>query len=78
MSAWQVVAVAGAGLLAGTVNTVVGSGSLITFPTLLGVGLSPLVANVTNTVGLVPGSVSGAIGYRRELAGQAGRSLRLG
>ncbi len=58
-----------AGLAAGTINTVVGSGSLITFPTLVAVGLPPLTANVTNTVGLVPGAVTGVYGYRRELAG---------
>ncbi|HEX5994260.1 MAG TPA: sulfite exporter TauE/SafE family protein [Jiangellales bacterium] len=67
-----------AGLGAGTINAVVGSGSLITFPTLLWVGLPPVVANVSNTVGLVPGSASGAWGYRRELAGQRRRLLRLG
>jgi hypothetical protein len=67
-----------AGLGAGTINAVVGSGSLITFPTLVWVGLPPVVANVSNTVGLVPGAASGAWGYRRELAGQRGRLLRLG
>jgi uncharacterized protein len=78
VSPWDMAAVAGAGLAAGAVNAIVGSGSLITFPTLLAVGLPPLVANVTNTVGLVPGSVSGAVGYRRELRGQRGRVVRLG
>jgi len=78
VSLLEVVAVLLAGVAAGTINTVVGSGSLVTFPTLLALGFSPVVANVTNTVGLVPGSVSGAIGYRRELTGQAGRLLRLG
>jgi uncharacterized membrane protein YfcA len=67
-----------AGIAAGTINTVVGSGTLITFPTLLAVGVPPVTANVSNTVGLVPGSVSGAVGYRRELRGQRGRLLRLG
>jgi uncharacterized protein len=71
-------AVLGAGLAAGTINTIVGSGSLITFPTLLGLGYAPVVANVSNTVGLFPGSLSGAVGYRRELAGQRSRALRLG
>jgi uncharacterized protein len=66
------------GLAAGTVNTIVGSGSLITFPTLLALGYSPVVANVTNTVGLVPGSLSGAFGYRRELSGQRSRLVFLG
>lgn len=71
------VAIAAAGLAAGTINTIVGSGSLITFPTLLGVGYHAVIANVSNTIGLVPGSVSGAIGYRRELAGQRRRILML-
>jgi len=72
------VAVFGAGVAAGAINTIVGSGSLITFPTLLAFGYPPVVANVSNTVGLVPGSVSGAWGYRRELAGQGRRLIRLG
>jgi uncharacterized protein len=66
-----------AGLAAGTINTVVGSGTLITFPTLLAFGVPPVTANVSNTIGLVPGSLSGAIGYRRELSGQRPRVLRL-
>lgn len=70
--------VALAGVAAGTINTVVGSGTLITFPTLLAFGVPPVTANVSNTVGLVPGSVSGVLGYRRELAGQRSRVLRLG
>jgi len=67
-----------AGVFAGGINTVVGSGTLVTFPVLLAIGYPPVVANVSNTVGLVPGSVSGAIGYRKELAGQRQRVLRLG
>ena len=67
-----------AGIGAGTINTVVGSGTLITFPVLLALGLPPVTANVTNTLGLVPGSVTGAIGYRRELAGQRRRLMVLG
>jgi uncharacterized membrane protein YfcA len=65
-----------AGLAAGTINTIVGSGTLITFPALLAVGLPPVVANISNTIGILFGSVSGVWGYRRELAGQA-RRLRL-
>jgi uncharacterized membrane protein YfcA len=65
------------GVVAGTVNTIVGAGSLLTFPTLLFLGYPPLVANVSNTVGLVPGTISGAIGYRRELAGQGTRARPL-
>nr|WP_216652737.1 sulfite exporter TauE/SafE family protein [Nocardioides sp. zg-1308] len=70
--------VALAGVAAGTINTVVGSGTLITFPTLLAFGVPPVTANVSNTVGLVPGSLSGVVGYRRELAGQRSRVVRLG
>jgi len=55
----------------------VGSGTLITFPTLLAFGVAPVTANVSNSIGLVPGSISGAIGYRRELVGQRSRILRL-
>ena len=78
MSFGEIVAIAFAGLAAGTINTVVGSGTLITFPVLLAFGYAPVTANVSNTIGLVPGSISGAIGYRRELSGQRGRALRLG
>ncbi len=77
MSLWHAVAIFAAGIVAGTINTVVGSGTLFTFPVLLGFGYAPVVANVSNTVGLVPGSAAGAVGYRRELAGQRGRLLRL-
>jgi uncharacterized membrane protein YfcA len=78
LSLAEILCVALAGLAAGTINTVVGSGTLITFPVLLAFGYAPVTANVSNTIGLVPGSVSGAIGYRRELAGQARRAVRLG
>lgn len=67
-----------AGIFAGTINTVVGSGTLITFPALLAVGLPPVTANVSNTVGLFPGSFVGAYGYRQELADQRPRVLTLG
>jgi uncharacterized membrane protein YfcA len=67
-----------AGVAAGTINAIVGSGSLITFPTLLAFGYAPFDANVSNTVGLVPGAISGAVGYRRELVGQRARAIRLG
>ncbi|HQR25652.1 MAG TPA: sulfite exporter TauE/SafE family protein [Nocardioides sp.] len=78
MTPLEAVAILLAGLAAGTINTVVGSGTLITFPTLLAVGIPPVTANVSNTLGLVPGSISGAWGYRRELQGQRARILRLG
>src|SRR5205809_5960890 len=78
MTPAEVAAIVGAGVAAGTINTIVGSGSLITFPTLLAFGYPPVIANVSNTIGLVPGSISGTIGYRHELAGQRGRMVRLG
>src|SRR5271167_1039749 len=78
MSLGEIVAIACAGMAAGAINTVVGSGTLITFPVLLAFGYAPVTANVSNTIGLVPGSVSGAVGYRRELAGQRPRVMRLG
>jgi uncharacterized protein len=55
---------------AGVMNAVVGAGTLITFPTLLFLGYPPVVANVSNTVGLVPGSIAGAYGYRATLVGR--------
>ena len=78
MSWLDAVAVLFAGMAAGAVNAVVGSGTLITFPVLLAVGYPPVVANVSNTVGLAPGSVSGAVGYRAELTGQGPRLRQLG
>jgi uncharacterized membrane protein YfcA len=78
MSVLEALLVVGVGFLAGTINTIVGSGSLITFPTLLAIGFSPVVANVSNTVGISFGSLSGAVGYRRELAGQRPRLILLG
>jgi uncharacterized membrane protein YfcA len=77
MSPLHALAIFAAGVFAGTINTVVGSGTLVTFPVLLAFGYPPVVANVSNTVGLVPGSVSGAVGYRRELSGQRSRLLPL-
>jgi uncharacterized protein len=73
----EALAILGAGIIAGALNAVVGSGSLITFPTLLAFGFPPVVANVSNNVGLVPGNFTGAFGYRRELAGQRRRLTRL-
>jgi uncharacterized membrane protein YfcA len=77
VSFWHALAIFAAGIAAGTINTVVGSGTLITFPVLLAFGYAPVTANVSNTVGLVPGSASGAFGYRRELSGQRGRVFAL-
>jgi uncharacterized protein len=76
-SFWEAAAVLLAGVWAGTINTVVGSGTLVSFPILVAVGLPPVTANVSNTIGLVPGSVTGAWGYREELRGQGSRLRRL-
>jgi uncharacterized membrane protein YfcA len=73
MSPLEAASIVAAGLAAGTVNTIVGSGSLITFPTLLAVGYPSVTANVSNNIGLVPGSASGVYGFRRELVGQGTR-----
>jgi uncharacterized membrane protein YfcA len=78
VSIWEALAVFAAGICAGTMNVVVGSGTLVTYPMLLAVGLPPVTANVSNTLGLVPGAVSGAIGYRKEVQGQRHRVIRLG
>ncbi|MGY1609184.1 sulfite exporter TauE/SafE family protein [Geodermatophilus sp. SYSU D00700] len=77
MTPLEALAVAAAGLAAGAINAVVGSGTLVTFPVLLATGLPPVTASISNSLGLVPGSVGGAVGYRRELAGQRGLLLRL-
>lgn len=66
-----------AGLGAGTINTIVGSGSLITFPTLLLLGVPPVTANVSNNLGMVAGGVTGSWGYRSELVGSRSSLLRL-
>ena len=70
MSWAEVLAVLLAGIGAGTINAVVGSGTLVTFPVLLAIGFPPITANVSNNIGLVPGGVSGTVGYRAELRGQ--------
>ena len=78
MTPWAALAIFAAGLAAGTINVIVGSGSLITFPTLLALGYPPVLANVSNNVGLVPGSASAVVAYRRELVGQRSRVVQLG
>ncbi|CAN5474224.1 sulfite exporter TauE/SafE family protein [soil metagenome] len=72
-----VLAVLAAGFGAGFVLTAVGAGSLVSFPILVGAGLSPLVANVCNNVGLVPGGLTGTFGFRRELAGHRALVIRV-
>jgi len=77
VGAAEALAIFAAAVAAGAINAAVGSGSLITFPTLLAFGFPAVIANVSNNVGLVPGNLSGSFGYRRELAGQRGRLLWL-
>lgn len=66
-----------AGVGAGTINTIVGSGSLITFPTLLLLGVPAVTANVSNNLGMLGGGMTGIWGYRRELSGRWGGLLPL-
>jgi uncharacterized protein len=77
LTPWDALMVGLAGIAAGAINAVVGSGSLITFPALVAVGIDPIVANVSNNIGLVPGSFAGAYGYRAELSGQRARLTKL-
>ena len=74
---YEALAIAAAGVAAGAINAIVGSGTLITFPTLLAFGFAPITANVSNNIGLVPGGVTGTWGYRRELEGQRRRIVLL-
>lgn len=69
----EVIAILVAGVGAGAINAIVGSGTLITFPTLVAFGFPPVTATMSNAIGLVAGGVSGTWGYRRELAGQGPR-----
>ena len=71
-------AVIAAGFAAGAVNTIVGSGSLITYPVMVLLGVPPVTANIANTVGLVPGSIAGAWAYRDKLREPKKLLLRLG
>jgi len=78
VSGVAVLAILAAAVAAGAINAVVGSGSLITFPTLLAFGFAPVVANVSNNVGIIPGNITASFGYRAELTGQRDRLWRLG
>ena len=77
MSALDALLILLAGVGAGTINSIVGSGTLITFPTLLFLGYPPLMANVSNNIGMVAGGASASWGYRKELTGQGGALRRL-
>lgn len=78
MQWWEIVVIAFAGLWAGTINTVVGSGTLVTFPVLVALGYPPVTATTSNAIGLISGSITGAWGYRKELEGHGRRLLRYG
>jgi uncharacterized protein len=73
---WEAAIIALAGLWAGLINTVVGSGTLVTFPVLVALGYPPVTATTSNAIGLISGSITGAVGYRSELAGQGRRLVR--
>jgi uncharacterized protein len=76
MSWWHALIIFVAGVWAGTINAVVGSGTLVTFPVLVALGYPPVTATTSNAVGLAPGTISGAYGYRAELAGYWPQVLR--
>ena len=73
MTGWESLVIVLAGLGAGAINALVGSGTLITFPTLVAFGVPPVTATMSNAVGLVTGGISATWGYRRELAGPGAR-----
>lgn len=78
MSEWESALTLLAGFAAGVVNVVAGAGTLITFPALLAMGVPPVTANVSSSLGLVPGSLSGVWGFRRELRPHWRTVIRLG
>ncbi|MBQ1084173.1 MULTISPECIES: sulfite exporter TauE/SafE family protein [unclassified Nocardiopsis] len=78
MELWEALAILLAGVAAGGINAIAGSGTLFTFPVLLALGYPPITATVSNSIGLAPGTLSGTIAYRRELAGQKSRLIRFG
>ena len=77
LTALRALAITAAGCGAGFINAIVGSGTLISYPTIVGVGFDRLAANIANNIGLFPGSLSASYGYRRELAGQRRLLMRL-
>jgi uncharacterized protein len=77
MTGWEMVAVVVAGVAAGAINSTLGSGTLVSFPVLLAVGLPPVTATISNSLGLIAGGLTSSIGYRRELRGQRPLLLKL-
>ncbi|WP_150240141.1 sulfite exporter TauE/SafE family protein [Nocardiopsis quinghaiensis] len=78
MELWEAALILLAGVAAGGINAIAGSGTLFTFPVLLALGYPPITATISNSIGLAPGTLSGTIAYRRELVDQRARVLRLG
>ncbi|MCC5673166.1 sulfite exporter TauE/SafE family protein [Kocuria rhizophila] len=74
---WQVLLILVAGLWAGTINTIVGSGTLVTFPVLVTMGVPPVTASMSNAMGLIAGNLTGAWSYRSELGGLKKTLLKL-
>lgn len=68
MTGWEMVAIVAAGFGAGSINAAVGSGSLLSFPVLVAVGIPPVPATISNSIGIVAGGLTGSFGYRREIA----------
>ncbi|GAB3878813.1 hypothetical protein GCM10029964_030070 [Kibdelosporangium lantanae] len=66
----ELLAVVAMGLAAGVINGIAGAGALVTFPVMIALGLTPLQANVSNSIGVVPGNIAASIGFRRELREQ--------
>lgn len=75
MDPLQIVLILLAGVGAGAINAVVGSGTLITFPVLVAFGVPPQIATMSNAIGLIPGNIASSFGYREEIRGQGKRLL---
>ncbi|MEW1977784.1 sulfite exporter TauE/SafE family protein [Kocuria palustris] len=74
---WQAGLILVAGVWAGLINTIVGSGTLVTFPVLVTMGVPPVTATMSNAMGLIAGNLTGAWNYRAELRGLRGTLLKL-
>lgn len=77
MQIWSALTVMAAAFAAGTINAIAGGGTLISFPSLMGIGLTGQQANVTSTLALWPGSIGGFLGHRKDLEGTRAFALRL-
>ncbi len=66
-----------AGMVAGAINSVAGGGTLVSFPSLVAFGEPEIVSNATNTAAMWPGSLSSALGYRKDTSVQRGLLVML-